>query len=177
MLKILLALEGKLLVKLKTRKEKKRFIKRILIVAFIQILILGVFLLAFQGTRSVSSEEIQYKNIIVDDTYTIYIHRSKEFGIISDSISYRFSNQIDLKELKEIACIGTQMSIGYVEQYGLFGKIHRIVDARTKTKVLYSLEEYNKIHQQARILTAIVFFVIELLFLIIVTFYYVVFIR
>ena len=149
--------------------------KKYLRIALIQLMLLLMFLGCFYSSKPFEIQNVKQAVLIVDDISYERVISEYKFSFFSNSVKYQFSNKgvfsnYSNSELYEKIEIGDRITIKYVEEYGLFGKINWVVDARTETEVYRSIEDYSD-QKIAFIIICVFFYVVELLFLIVVTLY------
>lgn len=144
-------------------KKKKLNKRKIISLAMIQlaIILLGVFALLFN--MPIAPEKIRSTAITVENT--IFRKSGPNLIICSGADKYVFGNngKYTALQLDEMISVGDRLSISCAPSWSLiFGTHYRVVEARTDTYELLSLEETREDARKANVSCIIVFSVIEL---------------
>ena len=124
----------------------------------------------FNSGQPISTQDTKQTDIIVEDIYLISIPKELWLVIIADSEKYVFGSHsifdtYSLEELNKAISKGDKLSLMYYEEYVYFRKTNLVVDARTETENYRTLEEYNRGKQGVPVFVAILFSIIEIVFI------------
>ena len=156
------------------RKKKNRInMRKVITMVTIQFVIALFFGCMLQGSMPIALEKTKPATITVDAVQ--YIRSGEGYLIISsNSDTYIFDNsgypeQYGVRKLRDMITAGETLSIRYTKSWMLSLGIHnRIVDARTESEILRSMEIYNEGVKNHPFYTSIFWGFIELVFLFVV---------
>ena len=150
--------------------------KKVIGIAILQLIILAFFLVFWNDTQSVDLSQTKNLNITVRKIdyrrdfheYNLYLYDgSNEYKFSKGALSSEYSSVFDVsKELND----GDTLTIAYIEDSNIFGKYNLIIDAYSIDNIYLSCQRFNVDKQHARIGVAILFGVIELIFIVISAF-------
>lgn len=150
--------------------KPKRIILKLIVFLVVQLIIVLLFLRGLSESKSVTINDTKQVEIKVDNVF--YFRGISEYKLIiySNTEKYLFdsrSNTEDysIHELKEAISTGDKLSIVYYDGYSIYGKIRRVVDARTETIIYRSFDNYNKGRAGSVLFLCIIFVVLEVLYL------------
>lgn len=160
----------------KLSSSEKKLRQMALILVLIQIIIVFTFVHMLIGSQQINPNDTKQIDIVVDDIYYFRIPRENCLFLVSDSTKYLFKSrstfeEYSVDELYKSISEGNKLALRYREIHNIFGKVNLVVDARTETKIYRSIEEYNHGKQGVPLVVAVVFSVMELIFVGIVSAY------
>lgn len=166
--------------KIKFSLEEKKTVRAIVVFVLIQFLIILVFVRALNMSRPIKAKDTKQIDITVEDTYCIRLGRRYSenlFVVVADSKKYWFEyhrsfDKYSVDQLYQSISEGDKLHLTYYEtSYIVFGNVNVVVDAQTETETYRSFESYNQAKRGLPTLVAIVFSIIELVFVAIVLLY------
>ena len=148
---------------------EKKVLRIFTIFVLVQLIIAFIFICMLAESQQINVDDIKQIDITIDDVYYFRVPRNNWLFIVSDSSKYLFKNrstseEYSVSELYEAISEGSELSLIYQEKDTIFGKTNLIVDARTKTEVYRTLEEYNRAKQGLPLIVIIFFSIIEVIF-------------
>ena len=152
---------------IKFSSSEKILIRTLLIFAFIQILILLLFIRLLNESKPITTQEIQRCYIVVEKTQFERAISEYRFIIYSDSQKYYFGNratraEYSCSELYATVSVGDQLSIAYYEENSIWGNKKWVVEACSEIEAFRLMEEYNKGKKGLTTIVYVGFFIIQL---------------
>ena len=156
--------------KIKLSLAEKKLLKTVIALILIQFAIV-LILTPSMNPKPIGVEDTKQIDITVDDIYYFnFSKRGSWFVVVSDSTMYRFPSRTTFEEysvgkLYRSIHKGDKLSLMYRESYTIFGKINWVVDARSGSEIYRTIEEYNVGRQRMKVFVAILFSIIEIVFI------------
>ena len=143
-------------------RKGKISIKAIVILCAIQFIIIALLLLTFYQRQNVDKHNTNTETILVENAdYIGQAGRYSKFYIYSNGNRYEW--EIKISQLKGYnsrdlsgSLINEELTISYREEYSIYGKNLRIVEAHDSSQTYYTMDEYNE-EQSTQLITGIVF--------------------
>lgn len=161
--------------KIKLSLTEKKLLRTLLAFVLVQILIVIAFVRLFGGSQPVALHDTKQIDIIVEDIFAANVLKKnvlkKDLLVISaDSEKYVLSNhsrreKYSVNELYKNISEGDSLTLICYEDYNIFGRVNIVVGARNETEIYRSIEEYNRSKEGVPAFVAVMFFVIELIFI------------
>ena len=149
-------------------KNKKCIFVRLI---FLQVLIVIIYILAFNESRLPKYSEIKNVNVIVEQTNYRRSFSEYKFDIYSNGVKYTFYNsgktslQYSNYQLYKTISIGEAISLSYYEKTSVFGKNNFVLSAHSETRKYRNLEDYYKSIKGISTIITILFVIIEVLYI------------
>ena len=156
--------------KTKLSLAEKKLLKTVIALILIQFAIV-LILTPSMNPKPIEIEDTKQIDITVDDIYYFnFSKRGSWFVVVSDSTMYRFPSRTTFEEysvgkLYRSIHKGDKLSLMYRESYTVFGKVNWVVDARSGSEIYRTIEEYNVGAQYTKVFVAILFSIIEIVFI------------
>lgn len=135
----------------------------------VELLIVFFFVLIWNGSRPLSEYTLEKTAIVVEDVHYVSGKDVSRLTVSADSRVYSFpkfsGGEYSNSKLSEMIKVGDELFISYYTEDGLFQSTNWIVDASTQTKVLRTAEEYIKDQKVGRVVSTVMFIIIEMLYL------------
>ena len=134
----------------------------------IQIVILFLFLWAYNENAYITLEDCHSKSIIVDKKELDQGYKYSNFYIVYAKETYMLSEvNHSAKELDSLISLGELINIHYIDKSDYF----YIVDARNENEVYVDINEYNRESQLSNVFMIITFSIVEILYLALTKFF------
>ena len=164
--------------------RKINFLKRIIALIGVEVIIVGLFSYAHYANEPIREETTKNITIVVDEVNSYYDMLAKRHvNVVANGVVYKFPRvspivkEFSMSELYETIHPGDTLWIRYVESSGLLGlgpPVNSIVDARTETEQLRSIEAFNQVREDLQTIGIITFCILEFIFMVIVVSYFVI---
>lgn len=156
--------------KIKLSLTEKKLLRTLLAFVLVQILIVIAFVRLFGGSQPVALHDTKQIDIIVEDIFAANVLREDRLVISADSEKYVLSNhsrreKYSVNELYKSISEGDSLTLTCYEDYNIFGRVNIVVGARNETEIYRSIEEYNRSKEGVPAFVAVMFSVIELIFI------------
>ncbi|MBQ2273271.1 MAG: hypothetical protein II337_07415 [Clostridia bacterium] len=156
--------------KIKLSLAEKKLLKTVIALILIQFAIV-LILTPSMNPKPIGIEDTKQIDITVDDIYYFKFSKGDSwFVVVSDSTRYIFIGRptfegYSVSELYRSIHKGDKLSLMYRETYNILGRVNLVVDARSGSEIYRTIEEYNVGAQYTKVFVAILFSIIEIVFI------------
>ena len=155
--------------KTKLSLAEKKLLKTVIALILIQFAIV-LILTPSMNPKPIDIEDTKQIDITVDDICYFPVLREEFLFVVSDSTRYLFIGRptfegYSVSELYRSIHKGDKLSLMYRETYNILGRVNLVVDARSGSEIYRTIEEYNVGRQYAKVFVAILFSIIEIVFI------------
>ena len=142
--------------------------KPLIALVLIQVVILFLFLWAYNENAYISLEDCHSKSIIVDKKELDQGYRHNNFYIVYAGERYMLSEvNHSARELDSLISLGELINIKYIYKFDCF----YILDARNENEVYVDINEYTRESQLSNVFAIISFLIVEIIYLVLANFF------
>ncbi len=136
----------------------------------IEMLILLLFLMIWQGSKPISTLSLETVSFSVEDVRYVHWSRGSRVYVFSDTDKYIFRSSgstggYSNSDIPAILERGDQICITYYTTRGLLGSNHWIVDAYTQTHKFRTIEGFISEQRGVTVISIIIFVIVEITYI------------